>query len=647
MIDPIRVTDSAGLGIASSTVEYGTRRLGNCTGTKLLILEPGHFSLYDGVTLKRIEVLDTIGDANEPLWHRTNPDIVYFHFEDTLMECNFATGLHTPIHTFTEYASISGMGESDLSEDGDHIVLCGDGKEIFVYEISTGTKGPVTQAPKSFDSLYLTSRNEILVSVGRSADPQEAIDNPTGMWLYPSLRQIANADGHKMVGVFNGEPVLIWTNSDEKPVTLLTYPNAIVMIRLSDGRQTGLLSLDWSLCVDICVPTGANYAIVSTYSADPKSTVAYANAILKVPFDGSSVTELCKHGSDASKGYDGQPRAYSDGKRVWFNSNKGGITDVYVCDLPVTPPDTSQLQRMLDAGGVITLAPGVYNCPAGLEVRRNGVRLLGAGYSQVTIKTPFLAIRPGNHTSQVEDVEVSGVTIYGGQLLIDLMTFSKVDIHVANSPDWALKITCTGSVNDLDTDINEIHVAMHDCAKGWWIGKESAMGVNCCHNRLFLTSWNIASPIHGHIADTDNNEFHRILAFDDGSIELETDKAYSNSFFHLQAAMRLLNTGKPPYQKNLIWHFDKANGQTDPVCDTVGAVPDSFLVWVDSSGNQHGLNIPEYYVPQSLTAKGAPQLGDKQPFLVWAPPDGFQFCYFEGKDANGSRHLWATKMEQK
>ncbi len=38
---------------------------------------------------------------------------------------------------------VNGRGESDICFDGDHLVLVGDYQDVFVYDISTDTKGPV------------------------------------------------------------------------------------------------------------------------------------------------------------------------------------------------------------------------------------------------------------------------------------------------------------------------------------------------------------------------------------------------------------------------------------------------------------------------------------------------------------------------
>ena len=53
-----------------------------------------------------------------------------------LKTCDTSNGALNVVHTFSEYSAISGMGESDISFDGDHFVFAGDRRYVFVYRIS-------------------------------------------------------------------------------------------------------------------------------------------------------------------------------------------------------------------------------------------------------------------------------------------------------------------------------------------------------------------------------------------------------------------------------------------------------------------------------------------------------------------------------
>ncbi len=156
------------------------------------------------------------------------------------------------------------MGESDISFDGDHFVFAGNGRYVFVYQISTATKGPVFDTGgRSFDSLYLTPNNNVIISWTQTGTVRY-----TGQELFDTklnfLRQVGRADGHKDVSLdTNGDEILIWTNSnDPQPMC----NNGIVKIRLADGQQTCLVSLDWSLAVHISAPDNSGFVYVETYN---------------------------------------------------------------------------------------------------------------------------------------------------------------------------------------------------------------------------------------------------------------------------------------------------------------------------------------------------------------------------------------------
>lgn len=148
------------------------------------------------------------------------------------------------------------------------------------------------------------------------------------------LRRLTTANGHKDVTLDNGEEIMVWTNSNEDPLILWSYPNGIVKIRLSDGRQTGLLALGWSpkggplsMSVSICCPEGKNFALVTTYGQD--SGVPYANTIIALPFDGSAPKIIAHHQSDIST-YEGQPHAVGSGNQFLFDSREEGRNVVYL-----------------------------------------------------------------------------------------------------------------------------------------------------------------------------------------------------------------------------------------------------------------------------------------------------------------------------
>ena len=348
-----RITDAAStIGAADGNplprieVEYSTKSPFNTDSSKILLLEVSYFGLYDGITLQRIRPLCcgdlVVGATSEPVWSRTDSNVFYFHPVDSnqLRKYNIATDVQTVVHTFSEYISISSGGEAEISYDGDHLVLIGDNlltpgsREIFVYRISTDTKGPVFDATLTggFDAVYITPDNNVLIAwlatgTGRFQGT-ELYDEDMNF-----LRQVANNNGHKDVTRdVDGSEILVQTNSAD-PTPIPNCQNGIVKIKLATAHQTCLLSLDWSLAVHISAGDQDGWVYVSTYNNSTASSpwFVYTNELLRISLDGSVVRRLAHHRSDTTT-YEGQPRisVSRDGRRFLFNSNMmGSTTDVY------------------------------------------------------------------------------------------------------------------------------------------------------------------------------------------------------------------------------------------------------------------------------------------------------------------------------
>lgn len=369
--------------------EYSTKSPFNSDNSKLLLMEFSYFALYDAVTLQRIRAFccasPIVATSSEPLWSRTDPSLFYFHpaGSNQLMKYNVATNVAGLVHTFSEYSSISAQGESELSYDGDHIVLAGDGIEIFVYTISTNTKGPVLDTngknPVGWDAVYISPDNNVLV-----AWETNGMGRYTGEELYDKnmnfLRQVSNNNGHKHVTRdLDGSEVLVKTNSGD-PTPIPNCQNGIVKIKLATAEQTCLLQLDFSLSVHVSAPSHGGWVFVETLNSTTASSpwFAYTNELLQVKLDGTEVRRLGHHRSD-TRTYDGQPRIASsrDGTRFVFNSNMmGATTDVYLGAASagsfVPPMVLTSLSPTSAEQNAFTLTVTGTNFAPGAAVRWNG-----------------------------------------------------------------------------------------------------------------------------------------------------------------------------------------------------------------------------------------------------------------------------------
>ncbi len=358
------MTDDAGRGgLTSVSTEYSTASPFNSDGSRLILEHTSYFGLYDGNGAYLRDLPFTVNTSTEPRWSRTNPNVLFFVSGNKLMALDVAAGATSLVHSFSEYGVVSGMGESDISRDGDHFVLAGDKRYVFVYEISTGSKGPALDTiGHAFNNLYIAPDNSVAIGwiptgTGRFTGVELFNRNMTFQ------RQLTHAIGHMhLTRDTNGDDVLVWTNSND-PLPLASCQNGIVKVRLSDARQSCLLQLDWSLAVHITAPDGNGWAFVETYAPSnpfPSSSWApYTNEIDQVKLDGTETRRLLHHRSRPFDSYAYQPRATvsRDGRKLVFTSNynlqailgyPSLYSDAYLVSVPgsatqspaATPPPT-------------------------------------------------------------------------------------------------------------------------------------------------------------------------------------------------------------------------------------------------------------------------------------------------------------------
>jgi len=321
--------NAAGSGVLTFvSTEYPNASPFNRDNSRLLLQHQSYFALYDGNGTYLRDLPLAVHAGSEPRWSRTHWNILYFVNGNRLLKLDVASGATSVLHTFSEYATISGRGESDISPDGDHFVFVGNNRYVFVYTISRGLKGPALDTVgHGFNSLQIASGNRVVIGWLPNGTARF-----TGVELFDRRmvfqRQLAHALGHMdLTRDAAGGDVLVWTNSNDA-APLPGCPNGIVKVRLSDARQTCLLSLDWSLAVHISAPDGNGWVFVETYApGDPAPSAPgwapHTNEILQVKLDGTETRRLLHHRSRPVNSYGYQPRTTvsRDGSAFAFTSN--------------------------------------------------------------------------------------------------------------------------------------------------------------------------------------------------------------------------------------------------------------------------------------------------------------------------------------
>ena len=177
--------------------------------------------LYDG--WNRYFVTDLTGNivvphSNMPvmnqtwvMWDATNANVFYYAQGNSMMKgtVNGSTVSASKIHQFSEYPAINFMAETDVSEDGAHVVIIsGDTsgsspENIFVYNFVNNTKGPVYTTScvgsvgllenNCLHKLIQTADNNVIIQfVGDGSGPENGNRLWSGAYPLPHLQDLTN-----------------------------------------------------------------------------------------------------------------------------------------------------------------------------------------------------------------------------------------------------------------------------------------------------------------------------------------------------------------------------------------------------------------------------------------------------------------------
>lgn len=372
-------SSNAGNHLAFVRTEYSTMSPFNNDNTRLLLQHQSYYGLYDGAGNYIKDLPFEIDTRSEPRWSRSDPNVLYYHPSsgNQLKQHNVATDVSSVVQTFNQYTTIDGLGESDISFDGDKFVLVGDQHDIFVYTLSTNSKGPALDITGlgGIDQVQITPDYHVLVGWLASG-----FNRYNGIEMYDQdmrfLRQVVPARNHyDVMRDINGEEIMVWANAnDPNPICA----NGIVKVRLADASQACLLSLDWSMALHVSGSDGG-WVIVGTYDPGDPAPVPgpwkiYTNELLQIKLDRSEIRRLAHHRSRPFNTYNWTPRASlsRDGTRLVYSSDYGlqallGYPDEYVDVYMISGLDGGLLYRTLGVtktgnGGVTSVFSSGIDC---------------------------------------------------------------------------------------------------------------------------------------------------------------------------------------------------------------------------------------------------------------------------------------------
>lgn len=357
-----RLTDAIPAGYSNISIEYSTVCPWNADNSRFLgVSSDGHFIMYDSQGMFINNLPAPIVATSEPRWSK-DPTKLYYVSGNALYRLSLSNGSAQVVHRFTGFNNIYGQGESDLSEDGDHIVLSagattdtGLNRTIFIYEISTDISSQVIQWPRPFNNLYITPDNNILVGDETGVTMLSHIPNTNIAGWQWKVKQVAQTQAHQDVTRdANGDEVLIRTNAADNP-PLTGCNNGIEMVRLKDGLRTCLLPIGWSprggaASLSVHISCSDNGKILVSTEAPSNPTIdqwePYTNELILLDVKSTAITRLAHHRSqniDPNDHYIWQPKASisRDGTIGIFNSNWGqplpGYADMYSLSVPKDP----------------------------------------------------------------------------------------------------------------------------------------------------------------------------------------------------------------------------------------------------------------------------------------------------------------------
>ncbi len=414
-VDPVfgetvtRVTDVLNVGypgpIESLAAEYASSALTNADDTYVRLWGGSGSRLFSLPSLSYIGNLPMSSSSPSDFWwHVSDPNLLYAVPSNRLEVYNVATNQKTVVYTFSQFGKIVGMGESNLSHDGNRLALRGKNPvgggsdQLLVYEFSTNSivaSIPVSAIPDFFDATIAPSGQRVIAHVipkGMGGQVQ-VFDVNVGAGTLTKTYELPRGAGHNDAAFApDGKEYLVMVDS--------WFTNTLYRYDLQDGTRTTLIPFGWGASpIALHVSTNSmasdGWIYVSTFIAngsdpDPSQQwTPYQGELLRIKWDGSVIERLA-HNRTKKLNYWNQPRASisTSGRYLFWSSNyrrnhapSAGdkYADVYMIDFgssgpgsgSIAPPSNLQASGFPDPRIDLTWTDNASNDDA-VEVLRQG-----------------------------------------------------------------------------------------------------------------------------------------------------------------------------------------------------------------------------------------------------------------------------------
>jgi hypothetical protein len=296
-----------------------------------------------------------------PVWDASEGDSFYYTHSKTLEKGTIKGNSVKSdfLHTFSEYSGIVSPAASDLSQDGDHIVLVGQNSnntmDAFVWSLSKQTKtsvytttckisGTVTETPEPgcLHKILLTPDN--LLSIQFAADGT-GTEQGARLWDGKKLSDLQDATNHYDTGYdLEGKPVFVAVGNSRTQAGLKNpcasdwgldvrqLNNVFSAVCLLDGQPSwhvsyrGSASQPW-MAISFFDDRNPGPELFGNNKGLQPPTAGnwhpYEDEIVLARIDGRAIYRLAHARSRSAENYWAQPHAAisRDGKYVVFSSN--------------------------------------------------------------------------------------------------------------------------------------------------------------------------------------------------------------------------------------------------------------------------------------------------------------------------------------